>query len=387
MAQDIDIDLDDVTPAPKKAKAAKPTPVIDLEEPAQPDASVVDIDINSPALVETKATAPVADNAIPNGRDLLNQLLGQAQAFDAASQLLRTFGVSKLAYIKETKAYKEHAGAIAPNGSVLKGTWEEFCGLIGMSVDKVDADIANLRAFGEGALEAMNGMGIGYRDLAQYRKLPVDERAALIAAAETGDKNHFLDLAETIIERHATEKAESEEIITGLTNDLDIAKKRTNNMDAEIERLERTNERLAKQQRITTFEPFTEDVRHESLHLQAGVELHLDSLRQLFFRVYENEQTAEQSLRIDQVYISIVVAVSRGLDLLESIHQHFEPERIPDRIKGQHVMTTEEATRWLLEWESLTGAHKAGETARQIARDEAKPRKPGRPNGSKNKAE
>jgi hypothetical protein len=159
-------------------------------------------------------------------------------------------------------------------------------------------------------------------------------------------------------------------------------------MDAEIERLTLTNERLVNKQRLTSFEPFTEDVRLECMHLQAGVELHLNSLKQLFYRAYENEQTAEQSLRVEQVYISIVTAVARGLDVLESIHEHYgNPDQIPQRIQAQHVLTPPEAERWLLEFESLKNAHNAGQEARQIARDKDKPRGRGRPAGSKNKDE
>lgn len=140
------------------------------------------------------------------GRDLVNQLLGQAQAFQAAGDLLRTFGVSKLAIVKENKLYQQLAGSVTPNGSELKGTWVEFCGLLGISDDKANQDIANLQAFGEEALEQMQRVGIGYRDLRQFRKLPADQRTALIEVAKSGDKDAFLELAEEIIAKHAKEK-------------------------------------------------------------------------------------------------------------------------------------------------------------------------------------
>lgn len=139
-------------------------------------------------------------------RDLLNQLLGQAQAFQAAGNLLQTFGVSKLAFVKENKLYQQLRGQRTPNGLELNGTWDEFCGLLGMSDEKANQDIANLRAFGEEALESMSRMGIGYRDLRQYRRLPEDSKAALLEAAKAGDKGEFLDLAEELIARHAKEK-------------------------------------------------------------------------------------------------------------------------------------------------------------------------------------
>ena len=139
-------------------------------------------------------------------RDLLNQLLGQAQAFQAAGNLLQTFGVSKLAFVKEHKLYQQLRGQRSPNGLELKGTWEEFCGLLGMSDEKANQDIANLQSFGEQALEAMSAMGIGYRELRQYRKLPEDQKLALIEVAKAGDKESFVELAEEIIAKHAKEK-------------------------------------------------------------------------------------------------------------------------------------------------------------------------------------
>ena len=52
----------------------------------------------------------------------------------------------------------------------------------------------------------MSTMGIGYRDLRQYRKLPEDQKLALIEVAKAGDKEGFVELAEEIIAKHAKEK-------------------------------------------------------------------------------------------------------------------------------------------------------------------------------------
>ncbi|MEI1140660.1 hypothetical protein VUS18_34195, partial [Pseudomonas aeruginosa] len=132
-------------------------------------------------------------------RDLVNQLLGQAQMADALSQFSRTVRLTKLAYVRENKLYRALAGKKMPNGSALKGTWEEFCTLLGYSKDKVDLDLQNLRTFGEEALESMSRMGIGYRELRQWRKLPDDARSALIEAAKQGNKDAVEYLAEELI--------------------------------------------------------------------------------------------------------------------------------------------------------------------------------------------
>ena len=177
--------------------------------PASPAAQAVPVVLNGE---ETAQEVAAVDGlaqlqaSYGQGRDLVNQLLGQAQAFQAAGNLLRTFGVSKLALVKENKLYQQLSGMKAPNGSELKGTWVEFCGLLGISDDKANEDINNLNAFGEDALEQMQRIGIGYRELRQYRKLPEDQKQALIEVAKAGDKEGFVELAEEIIAKHAKEK-------------------------------------------------------------------------------------------------------------------------------------------------------------------------------------
>ncbi|MGP5781540.1 hypothetical protein ACTX1J_32725, partial [Pseudomonas aeruginosa] len=169
-------------------------------------------EINQEALQEeVGALTMLGDIAlgIQEERDLLNQLLGQAQMAGAFEEFSRTVRTSKLAYVKENKLYRALAGRSSPHGAEnLSGTWEEFCNLLGRSVDQVDRDIANLRAFGEEALESMSRMGIGYRELRQYRKLPDDQKTALIEVAKTGDKEAFVDLAEEMIAKHSKEKEE-----------------------------------------------------------------------------------------------------------------------------------------------------------------------------------
>ena len=178
--------------------------------PASPAAQAVAVVLNGEeAAQEVAAVDGLAQLQASYGqeRDLVNQLLGQAQMAGAFEEFSRTVRTSKLAYVKEHKLYRSIAGAASPHGAEkLSGTWEEFCRLLGRSVDQVDRDIANLQAFGEQALESMSAMGIGYRELRQYRKLPEDQKQALIEVAKAGDKEGFVELAEEIIARHAKEK-------------------------------------------------------------------------------------------------------------------------------------------------------------------------------------
>lgn len=178
--------------------------------PAMPAAQAVAVVLNGEeAAPEVAAVDGLAQLQASYGqeRDLVNQLLGQAQMAGAFEEFSRTVRTSKLAYVKEHKLYRSIAGAASPHGAEkLSGTWEEFCRLLGRSVDQVDRDIANVQAFGEQALESMSAMGIGYRELRQYRKLPEDQKQALIEVAKAGDKEGFVELAEEIIAKHAKEK-------------------------------------------------------------------------------------------------------------------------------------------------------------------------------------
>lgn len=172
-------------------------------------------------------------------RDLVNQLLGQAQMADAISQFSRTVRLSKLAYVKENKLYRALQGKEAPNGSALTGTWEEFCSLLGHSKDKVDLDLQNLRAFGEEALDSMSRMGIGYRELRQFRRLPADSQEALIEAAKAGDKDGLLDLAEELIARQQKEKAELAEQLDEARADIEAKDDRAAKRERDIENLQK----------------------------------------------------------------------------------------------------------------------------------------------------
>ncbi|HBO3581718.1 TPA: hypothetical protein OUI01_002158 [Pseudomonas aeruginosa] len=182
-------------------------------------------------------------------RDLVNQLLGQAQMAGAFEQFSRTVRISKLAYVKENKLYREIRGLKLRTGSEFcEGTWEEFCALLGMSVDKADMDIANLRAFGEEALESMSRMGIGYRELRQWRKLPDDARSALIEAAKQGNKDAVEYLAEELIATHTKEKAALEKQVEDLRADNEALGERmarkSRELDETVHELEKTKRRI-----------------------------------------------------------------------------------------------------------------------------------------------
>lgn len=195
-------------------------------------------------------------NQQTDDRDLANQILGQVQMANALAKFADVVSLTKLQYIKETKLYRALKGkkGITPDGSEIAdvGTFDGFCQMLGLSRTKVDEDLANLRAFGEMALDNLTAMGIGYREMRQYRKLPQDQQQALIEVAKAGDKEAFVDLAEEIISKHTFEKRQ-------LITDLDetkadyeaqgelLSKKSKELDDARLE-LERIRRRIQTQQ-------------------------------------------------------------------------------------------------------------------------------------------
>ena len=156
------------------------------------------------AMALQEATINAVTAAHGAERDLLNQILGQAQMAGAFAQFSAAVSTSKLAHVKETKLYQALKGKQTADGQHFSGTWDEFCGLLGRSRQQVDEDILNLRALGEQALASMSQAGIGYREMRQLRALPEDGRTALIEVAKKGDKEALLDLAEDLLARQVS---------------------------------------------------------------------------------------------------------------------------------------------------------------------------------------
>ncbi|CAH3440444.1 TPA: hypothetical protein MNC05_001603 [Klebsiella pneumoniae] len=226
---------------------------------SQPAELIPDVALN-PELEATQNLIATVSSQMNDERDLLNQLLGQAQMAGAFEDFSRTVRTSKLAFVKENKLYRNLKDAKNPHGAEkLSGTWEEFCGLLGRSVDQVDRDIANLTAFGEEALESMSRMGIGYRELRQFRRLPEDQKSALIEVAKEGDKTALLELAEEMISKHAREKEE-------LKTDLEISRQMLAEKKEELGTMRNEKEELKSRlvRRTTTETPDEEGVALET---------------------------------------------------------------------------------------------------------------------------
>lgn len=260
-------------------------------------------------------------------RDLVNQLLGQAQMAGAFEEFSRTVRTSKLAYVKENKLYKALRGKRTPDGSECSGTWEEFCKLLGRSVDQVDDDIKNLRIFGEAALESMSSMGIGYRELRQYRRLPEDQKAALIEVAKSGDKESFVELAEEIISKHAAEKAELQKKLDDVQGDYDALSKVEADTSKKLRaaRLDMEKLQLRTAPWSEKVAPFQEEIAKRQVIIDESMGRHLQAVEALdawwLGEVanqpdYDPEAPGEMPLEVRTVLVELHDAINRSAHLI-----------------------------------------------------------------------
>jgi hypothetical protein len=179
---------------------------------------------NSMALLKADEAAKVA--GYTEERDLINQLVGQVQMANAFSKFTTVVSLTKLRYIKENKLYRTLSaklGAADDEKVPTVRTWDGFCRLLGMTASKVDEDLKNLEFFGEDALNSLNSIGAGYRELRKLRKLPDEERELIIngEAVQAGDKEMLVELIDELAAKHAKEKGELEKRTKDLEGTLE----------------------------------------------------------------------------------------------------------------------------------------------------------------------
>lgn len=130
------------------------------------------------------------------------KLIGQVQAFDTINQFTGVALTVLLRQVKESKAYRGMKVPQADGNILTLNTFEDFCGLIGISRSKVDEDIQNLNALGESFMLRSQDMGLGYKELRKLRALPEADRQA-VTAAEESDPDVLKDMIEELAVKNA----------------------------------------------------------------------------------------------------------------------------------------------------------------------------------------
>ncbi|MCV0073271.1 hypothetical protein KUC74_20060 [Pseudomonas aeruginosa] len=260
-------------------------------------------------------------------RDLVNQLLGQAQMADAFAKFSKTVFISKLAFVKENKLYRAIKGKQGEDGLQLQGTWDEFCNMLGWVPQHANEAINNLRQFGEEALESMSRMGIGYRELRQYRRLPDDQKAALIEVAKSGDKESFVELAEEIISKHAAEKAELQKKLDDVQGDYDALSKVEADTSKKLRaaRLDMEKLQLRTAPWSEKVAPFQEEIAKRQVIIDESMGRHLQAVEALdawwLGEVanqpdYDPEAPGEMPLEVRTVLVELHDAINRSAHLI-----------------------------------------------------------------------
>jgi hypothetical protein len=176
--------------------------------------------------------------------------------------------------------------------------------------------------------------------------------------------------------------------VAELKEEVRALKRREKNYEAELERAHSQVKRLSEtKKRTTEFLVRTEEIREECMALQLGAELNLNSLQKLFDEVNaEDASLPEWRLQLEHVWVAAHVAAARAMDIVERMKDAVKVPDMPERVMGTHILTAQEAERWRLDYAMIENHHAAEKAARQEKRDAAKPRGPGRPKGSANKA-
>lgn len=203
-------------------------------------------------------------------RDLMNQLLGQVQMSRSIAKFADVVSLSKAGHIKKNKLYQALKGmsATAPDGTEIAdvGNWAGFCQLVGSSVSKMDEDLRNLEYFGEQALAQLNSVGAGYRELRRLRKLPAEDREALLQvdALESGDVEELRER----IEQLESQLSSSATATEGLKKDL-AAKQAV--LESKAQHISKLEHDLAARETMPPDEQATELGERLEKHLNSAI--------------------------------------------------------------------------------------------------------------------
>jgi hypothetical protein len=126
------------------------------------------------------------------------------------------------------------------------------------------------------------------------------------------------------------------------------------------------------------YSPRTEDVRANCLGAQKAMDKRLTGLMCNFKSDLPFVQTdAEAQLRVEQTWIAAHVIAARALDVIERMRAE-SPVPLPERVMGQHVLTPDEAARWLADAQLIENAESAAQVLAEqapVKRGRGRPRK------------
>ncbi|CAD6876112.1 hypothetical protein [Methylomonas fluvii] len=212
-----------------------------------------------------------------------------------------------------------------------------------------------------------------------YARLPESQRAK---ALKLGKKQVLLlaKMPQEVIDRVAengTDVLDEAETMTydQLRDLLKTAERRNQQLNAEVEHRDALIDKFKKRDnRDYEFHWKTHTVREECLAYQAECEVALSSLKAVFTGELSDDHIAEKNLRIEQIWIAANVIAARAGALVEHIRLQSLTD-LPNAITGYHMLTDDEAQRWLLDYPLIERKHEAA----KAKREDARPNRVGRP--------
>lgn len=263
---------------------------------------------------------------------LIGERIGRKQMTNAFQKICNITDLVDLQRIKETKGYKGYQ-IIVDGKSVIITTFEEYCTHVeGRSYESVNLELSNFKQLGEEFFDAMRQIGIGPATMRDYRKLPDDEKQALLEVAQTGDKDSFVELASSLITKHQREKETTEKQLSELTkqltaNDAVIQKKdqKLNELDHELEQLKLDQPVFAHVNWPDAFKGYVEQVAITRRNLKHAIGS-LDVLRESAMQLEPQSAEEEASLtRAKEILATELVGIhNECLDMVEALGLSFD---------------------------------------------------------------
>jgi len=201
----------------------------------------------------------------------------------------------------------------------------------------------------------IESLGFSYRSAAKFMQAAgriAKSATAAVLAKQVKSMKGFLELLtledddiQNILELDDLDRMSASQLrnlARKLREDKDTVQTRLNTAESRLDRLQRgiaaTDPDMPKETVIA---------RAYCMNAQKAVELKLEGLMRNFTQEARAE-TEEARLRLEQEWVAANVIAARALDVIARMRE-LAPFELPSRIMGQHILTPEEAERWLID--------------------------------------
>ena len=225
--------------------------------------------------------------------------IGALQYANLVKKVVTCNELEILINLKNSKTYQKVPLFDNQGKSYFATNWEQFCNVLGYSVEKVDLDIRNYIRLGVEGFESCQKLGLGTRAISSIARIPETEREAIIEVATQPDAT--IEKVMGLFEDYMLKKSAEKEALTqqnteltakleDVTGDLESVRKisaeKTKHLDEAREQLERTRRQIAD----ADPEAVGEELRLNLSAVQVSIESEMTKLRPLLEQLIEHGQ-------------------------------------------------------------------------------------------------